>query len=173
MSSPVTTEIAMAASDAGYAVLRFDYRGVGASAGVPSGEAADADEDYFAALAFMEESVEGVIVACGYSWGALAASRVCIAEPRVRKLVLIAPPGAMLDEAALRDWGHPMLVIAGDRDGYAPVDELAQKLASLESAELVVLEGVDHFFMTGLAELGRHTRRWLGDGSDSRGTRSC
>jgi len=163
MDSPVTTEVAMAASDAGYAVLRFNYRGVGASAGTPSSEPEDADEDYYAALAFMEESVEGAILACGYSWGALAASRVCLFEPRVRKLVLVAPPAAMLDHAALGDWGHPILVIAGDRDEYVPLEELEQRLRSIEAAELVVLEGVDHFFMTGLAEVGRHTRRWLGD----------
>ena len=33
MDSPVTTEVALAASDAGYGALRFNYRGVGASAG--------------------------------------------------------------------------------------------------------------------------------------------
>ena len=162
MDSPVTTEIAMAASDCGFAALRFNYRGCGASAGTASGEAEDADEDYYAALAFMEESVEGAILACGYSWGALAASRVCLGEPRVRKLVLVAPPAAMLDHAALADWGHPMLVIAGDRDEHAPQAELEEKLRRVEGAELVVLEGVDHFFMAGLAEVGREVRRWLG-----------
>ncbi len=163
MDSPVTTELAMAASDAGYASLRFNYRGIGASAGVPSGEPEHADEDYYAALAFMEESVEGAILACGYSWGALAAARICLGEPRVRKLVLVAPPAAMLDHAALAEWGYPILVIAGDRDEYVPQGELEEKLRRIEAAELVVLEGVDHFFMAGLAEVGRNTRRWLGD----------
>ena len=78
-------------------------------------------------------------------------------------MTLVAPPAAMLDEAALADWGHPILVIAGDRDEYVPQDELEAKLRRIEAAELVVLEGVDHFFMAGLAEVGRHTRRWLGD----------
>jgi hypothetical protein len=27
--------------------------------------------------------------------------------------------------------------------------------------ELVVLAGVDHFFMAGLVDVGRQTRRWL------------
>lgn len=161
MDSPVTTEIALAASDAGYAALRFNYRGVGASAGTPSGEADDADVDYRAALDFMEESVEGSIVACGYSWGALAASRMCLGSPRIRKLVLVAPPAAMLDGAALAKWGRPILVIAGDQDRFVPIDELKEKLESIKAAELVVLEGVDHFFMNGLANVGRETRRWL------------
>lgn len=161
MDSPVTTEIALAASDAGYAALRFNYRGVSGSAGTPSGEASDADVDYRAALAFMQESVEGAILACGYSWGALAASRICLDSPRVRKLVLVAPPASLLDGDALAAWGHPLLVIAGDRDDYVPIEELEARLGALDAASLVVLEGVDHFFMAGLAEVGRATRDWL------------
>lgn len=162
LDSPVVTELALAASDSGHAALRFDWRGVGASAGAPSGEVADADGDYRAALAFVEESVEGPVLACGYSWGALAAARVGVAARRVRKLVLVAPPPAMLDGEALAAWGRPMLVIAGDRDDYVPEDELRALLEPLAEASLVVLEGVDHFFVSGLADVGRSVRDWLG-----------
>ena len=106
MDSPVATEIALAASDAGLVSLRFDWRGVGGSAGSPSGEPSDADSDYRAALEFMEESVEGPIVACGYSWGALAALRVGSASPRVRRHVLVAPPAQMLDAETLAGLGR-------------------------------------------------------------------
>jgi alpha/beta superfamily hydrolase len=161
MDSPVTTEIALAASDAGYAALRFNYRGVAGSAGTPSGEAEDADVDYRAALDFMQDSVDGAILACGYSWGALAASRIAVVSPRVRKLVLVAPPPAMLDAVALADWNRPILVIAGDQDNFVPIDELNEKLDPIKDVELVVLAGVDHFFMAGLVDVGRQTRRWL------------
>ena len=161
MDSPVTTEVALAASDAGYTALRFNYRGVGGSAGAPSGEADDADADYRAALELMADSVEGGILACGYSWGALAAARMGVGSNRVRKLVLIAPPPAMLDAKALADWGRPLLVIAGDQDNFVPITELKERVESVEKAELAVLEGVDHFFMAGLAEVGRLTRSWL------------
>ncbi len=163
MDSPVATEIALAASDAGFASLRFNWRGVGASAGTPSGETSDADEDYAAALEFVEESVDGGLLACGYSWGALAAARVAPQRKRVRRLVLIAPPPAMLDSARLTEWGRPLLVVAGDRDDYVPEAELRARLADCPRAELVLLEGVDHFFVTGLAEVGRATREWLAD----------
>jgi alpha/beta superfamily hydrolase len=164
MGSPVSTEVAIAASDVGFASLRFDWRGVGGSAGTPSGEVADADRDYRAALDFMQESVEGPIVACGYSWGALAALRVGAASPRTRRLVLVAPPAAMIDADLLASFGRPVLVVAGDRDEYVPVDPLHELLDPLEAAELVVLEGVDHFFMAGLGDLGRCVREWLDRG---------
>jgi hypothetical protein len=161
MESPVATEVGMAASDAGYASLRFNWRGVGASAGSPSGEMQDADVDYRAALEFMQESVEGPILACGYSWGALAASRIGIGSKRVRKLVLIAPPPAMLDSAALAESGLGLLVVAGDCDDYVAIDSLREALDEVAEASLIVLEGVDHFFMTGLADVGRGVRGWL------------
>lgn len=165
MDSPVVTELGLAASDAGHVSLRFNWRGIGGSAGRPSGETADADADCLAALDFMRESVEGPIVACGYSWGALAVFRTCAAAPRVKRLVLVAPPPAMLERAAFERSGRPMLIVAGDRDAYVPLAALESLVEGLERVELAVLPGVDHFFMTGLAELGRRVRSWLGDGA--------
>ncbi len=161
MESPVTTEIALATSDAGFVSLRFDWRGVGGSAGVASGESDDADADYRAALAFMKESVSGPVIGCGYSWGALAAARVAAADPRVQKLILVAPPPAMLDGSRLVESRVSILVIAGDRDQYVPQDALRQTLEGNDRVRLDVLEGVDHFFMTGLAEIGHRIRNWF------------
>lgn len=166
MESPVATEVALAASDSGFGALRFNWRGVGASAGAPSGETDDADDDYRAALAFLEaagaeETGDGPLLAAGYSWGSLAASRVVSECARARRAILIAPPPSMLDTAALAAWGHPILVIAGDRDDFVPIDELRAKLEPIEGVELVVLEGVDHFFMSGLGDVGRACREWL------------
>ena len=163
MDSPVVTELGLAASDSGYVSLRFNWRGVGGSAGQPSGESADADADCLAALEFMRESVEGGIVACGYSWGSLAAFRTCLSAPRVRRLVLVAPPPAMLDRAAFERAARPTLIVVGDRDGYVPLEALEKLVAGLDRVTLTVLPGVDHFFMTGLAELGRRVRSWLAE----------
>lgn len=161
MDSPVATELGLAASDAGYVSLRFNWRGVGASAGRPSGEMADADADTLAALDFMLASVEGGVVACGYSWGSLAVFRTCSEAQRVKKLVLVAPPPSLLDRARLERSGKPTLIVTGDRDDYVPLDELRKLVDGLAQVQLVVLPGVDHFFMLGLLELGRCVRSWL------------
>lgn len=161
MDSPVATEIALAASDQGYVSIRFNWRGVGASAGIPSGQTGHADKDYRAALDFMEESVEGPILVGGYSWGAATAARIAIDRPRVSRLIMVAPPVTMLDEGALKALGKPMLVITGDRDEYVPIDPIRALVDSIDGAELVVLEGVDHFFMAGLADIGRIVRNFL------------
>src|ERR1700752_3812022 len=92
MTSPVVGEVAFGCQRAGCATLRFEWRGVGASAGRPSGDAADADADYAAALAHLADTVTGSLLAAGYSFGAAAALRVAHRHPRVRRLVLVAPP---------------------------------------------------------------------------------
>lgn len=161
MESPVATELGIATSDQGFTSLRFNWRGVGGSAGLRSGEAAHADVDYFAALDFMEESVEGPLVACGYSWGAVTAARVVIQRARVHRLVMVSPPTSMLDGDVLKAFGHPILVIVGDRDEYVPIEPLKEMITGLDGVCLEVLEGVDHFFMAGLADIGRITRDFL------------
>lgn len=161
MDSPVVTEVALALSDAGYVALRFDWRGVGASAGRPSGEVADADVDTRAALDFMQDSVEGPIVAAGYSWGSLAAFRIGIEAARVKRLVLVAPPPSMLDRERLVRAGKRILIVTGDRDDYVPLPALRALVDGVERLELVVLPDVDHFFMSGLQGLGRAVRGWL------------
>ncbi|HEB90016.1 MAG TPA: alpha/beta fold hydrolase [Deltaproteobacteria bacterium] len=161
MESPVTTEIALAMSDVGFVSLRFDWRGVGGSAGIASGESDDADVDYRAALAFMRESVSGPVIACGYSWGALAAARVAPGEPGVQRLVLVAPPPAMLEGSRLADGAMSILVIAGDRDETVPEEALRETFAGNDRVQIDILEGVDHFFMTGLAGIGHRIRNWF------------
>ena len=58
-------------------------------------------------------------------------------------------------------------IVAGDRDEYAPMDELEALASELETAELVelvelvALPGTDHYFMTGLPELGRAAEHFL------------
>lgn len=161
MESPVVTEIAYAAADAGLASLRFDWRGVGGSQGEASGSFDDHADDFAAALRHLSESVPGTLCAAGYSAGAAAAVRAA-AGARVTRLLLVAPPPPMLDAGKLSAFGGRILVVAGDADRIAAPDALRPLLAPLPKVRLEVLPGVDHFFGTGLGALGRIVRSWLG-----------
>jgi len=164
IDSPVVTEIALAMSDGGFGTLRFNWRGVGASAGVPSGEMADADADYRATLEQIAETVSGPLVACGYSFGAVAAVRCATPEPRVTHRVLVAPPPSLLDADALAGFAGKTLILVGEHDALAPAQALAALAAESERIELALVAEADHFFAFGLAEIGKHTARFLGDG---------
>ena len=162
MDSPVANEIAYACERSGFASLRFNWRGVGASAGTPSGETAHAEEDYGAALAQLEQTIPGPIIGCGYSFGAIAALGCAKRSPRVYRLLLVAPPLAALDSAALEAFNGPLLVIAAERDSLAPPAGLESALAARHRAELVVVPQADHFFAAGLAAVGQAICNWLG-----------
>jgi alpha/beta superfamily hydrolase len=161
MDSPVVGEIAYACEKAGFASLCFNWRGVGASAGEPSGEAADADSDYAAALLHLEETVSGPLVAAGYSFGAAAAVRVGAQHPRVRRLLLVSPPPALLATAALEGFRGAVLMLTGEHDAIAPAADLENLAASLPQATFRVVAHADHFFMAGLGEIARALEGWL------------
>jgi hypothetical protein len=162
MDSPVLNELAHACDRAGVATLRFNWRGIGASAGRPSGDPADADADYTAALEQLAATVGGPLVAGGYSFGAATALRCAAAEPRVTKLLLVAPPPVLLDRAALARFPGRTLLLTGDRDTIAPAAALAELAAAGDRIELAVIAEADHFFTAGLAEISTRTRGFFG-----------
>jgi alpha/beta superfamily hydrolase len=165
LESPVLSELAFAAAGMGLASLRFNWRGVGASAGEPSGEGADADADYRSALDQLSETVSGPLIAGGYSFGAAAAVRAAQAGGRVARLLLVAPPPALVAPAAITASGLPALVLVGEYDTIAPARELAAAFERVSHVALHVIPHADHFFLEGLAEIGRLAAAWLDAGS--------
>jgi len=162
MDSPAVNEIAYAARKAGLASLRFNWRGVGASAGAISGEADDADADYRAALQHLLETVPGAAVAAGYSFGAAAAVRIAPGEPRIRRLILLSPPPALLDIDALAAFAGDVLLMVGAEDAIAPPAEIERIASELPRATFAAIPYADHFFAAGLADIARITAAWLG-----------
>jgi hypothetical protein len=161
MDSPVVSEIAWACARAGLASLRFNWRGVGASGGISSGDAEHARADYAAALEQLASTAPGRLLAAGYSFGAAAAVRAAASDPRVRGLVLVAPPPALLDRTALEARPRDVLVITGEHDAIAPAAALEAITHELSSACFVAIEEADHFFGAGLTEVGAAITIWL------------
>jgi alpha/beta superfamily hydrolase len=161
LESPVLSELAFAAARAGLASLRFNWRGVGASAGEPSGAALAADADYGSALDQLAETVAGPLVAGGYSFGSAAAVRAARAGGRIERLLLVAPPPALVAPGAIAASGLRALVLVGEYDTLAPARELAAAFESAPEVALHVIPHADHFFGEGLAEIGRIAAEWL------------
>jgi alpha/beta superfamily hydrolase len=154
LEHPVISELAYALYKAGIASLRFNWRGVGASQGVITGDAKAADQDYLAAVEQVYETTGAPVIAAGYSFGAATALRAGLCEPRIAELILIAPPVQMIESLALDEFRGPVHVIVGGRDAYAPLGPLSALLEGLPNANLDVIPKADHFFAThGLAEL--------------------
>ena len=160
MESPVVREVARACQRAGIASLCFNWRGVGASAGTPSADSVSADADYRAALEFLLASGPLPLVACGYSFGSLAAARAAQRLPTIGRLVLIAPPTSMLDAEAICAFPGEIFLAAGTADEWVDGAVLADVARQAMAAHLELIADGDHFFTHGLEELGRTLGRW-------------
>src|SRR5216684_5902399 len=106
----------------GWATLRFNFRGVGASEGEHGGGVGEA-ADAAAAIKFLTEQPgvqsDGAILA-GYSFGAMAAMAAAPSISNLAALTLIALPVQMIDASALDKFPHPIILAVGDRDEYCP-----------------------------------------------------
>jgi alpha/beta superfamily hydrolase len=159
MDNPVVIRAGEVAQAAGYATLRFNFRGVGASEGTHDKGQGERD-DVRAALATLAARLPsgrpiGVI---GYSFGAHAAARAT--RPGEAPLGLIAPPLGMYDFGFLGRGAGPVLLAAGTRDDYCPV-ELLHRLAETTGAQERLIQGADHFFFGKLYPLGEAIGAWL------------
>jgi len=146
LDHPVVALVADELARTGMATLAFNWSGVGSSGGDVSGDPGQADADYTAALdELARRGGAPPIVAAGYSFGAAAALRLA---DRVDRLVLVAPPVALLGAEDLERCERPVTVLLGDADIYAPVDVASALMPKQPDARLVILPGTDHFFST-------------------------
>jgi uncharacterized protein len=159
MDNPVVVRIAEVARDEGLSTLRFNFRGVGRSAGIHGGGDGER-EDVAAALALLHSRLpaQSRLGLAGYSFGAWVAARA-VATGLVA-LALIAPPLTMLDFDGLHAASGDVLLIAGTRDAYCPVPRLHELASRIPRAQTVIVEGADHFFFGKLFPLGETIREW-------------
>jgi uncharacterized protein len=163
MENPVVVRAAEVSQEAGLATLRFDFRGVGASTGTFDDGRGEQD-DLAAALDHLGRTVPAgaPVAAGGYSFGAAVAARVAMRRP-LAGLALIAPALAMptlADLGNLAAFEGPMLVVAGTRDQYCPLDALERLARAVPRATVRTVDGADHFFFGKLYPLGEIVREW-------------
>ena len=146
-------------------VLRFNFRGVGRSAGSFS-DGPGEQEDFRAALAFMMARYPDVkrIWCGGMSFGSWVALTVGAEEPDVTALIGIACPVNNYDYSAVVAARKPTFLIHGERDELIPLQEIRRFYALLsEPKELVVIDGADHLFDGKVSEVGEAIEDLLQD----------
>ncbi len=154
MHNKVVHRVAATLHETGATTLRFNFRGVGRSAGRFDQGRGELD-DARAALAWLKRHLPGrPLLVAGFSFGAGVAARLAAASGEVGRLVLVAPPVAAMDFADLRISSVPKLVVQGTRDEHCPVTELEPEFAAwAEPKHLVKIEGATHFFDRQLGDL--------------------
>jgi alpha/beta superfamily hydrolase len=164
MGNNVVVALAEAFAAAGFAVLRFNFRGVGRSTGHYA-EGIGEQGDARAALAWLS-SQPGIaadrLFLAGYSFGARVTLAVASTDPRVRGFIVVAPPVLRGDWPAVESSLGPKIFLCGDRDPYAPPEVLTGMVHSLpEPKRLIVFPDTDHFFVGQERGLAQHAVKLL------------
>ena len=156
LHNKVVHRVASALHGIGGVTLRFNFRGVGRSAGAFDQGRGEL-EDARAALDWLRARLPGTsLTVAGFSFGAWVAARLAAAEPAVERLVLVAPPVAGDDFAVMRTSPVPKLVLQGTADVTCPLATLQPEFATwAEPRRLRTVEGATHFFDRRLGELER------------------
>jgi len=137
------------------AVLRFNFRGVGASDGQWDGGLGEQD-DFVAGIELAAATYPGVdLWAGGFSFGAWIALCRGVADPRITTLLAIAPPVGRYDFTDVAKSQKPMHFIHGELDELIPVAQMrAQYQEISEPRTLAVIDGANHLFDGKVAEVG-------------------
>jgi uncharacterized protein len=149
MENSVVRALADAFTATGFAVLRFNFRGVGGSTG-HYGEGIGEQEDIKGALTWL--AAQPMIDAnrlflAGYSFGARVMLAVAAVDPRVHGFIAVAPPTFHGARPSLEAGRGPKVFICGELDPYAAPEMLRIWVDRLpEPKRLVILPGTDHFF---------------------------
>jgi alpha/beta superfamily hydrolase len=155
MHTKVVFQGAKALVRIGCAVLRFNFRGVGRSAGAWDGGRGEKD-DYRAALDFFASRYpEADLWAAGFSFGSYVAMTCGAEDDRVCALIGIAPPVDRYDYAVVRQSPKPKFIIHGERDELIPLRAVREFYARLdEPKELVEIDRANHLFDGQASEVG-------------------
>ncbi|MGH8443911.1 MAG: alpha/beta hydrolase, partial [Solimonas sp.] len=155
MSNKVTYTLASCAQKAGAYALRFNFRGVGRSAGPHDEGRGETGDVIFLAGWLRERLPDAPLLLAGFSFGAWVSSHAAARVDPVA-LVSIAPPFARYRALAPPPSSPhcPWLVVQGTDDevvGYAETVQALKEFAP--SPQLVTMDGVGHFFHNRLSDL--------------------
>lgn len=156
MNNKVVTTLARVFRDAGMPVLRFNFRGAGASEGLHDQGRGEID-DLLAVLVWLrgQHGIRRVSLA-GFSfgaWVAIAVTERWPADLALERLVLVAPPVHYDGFDRLHPPPHT-LVLVGDSDEVVDPEAMqAWALSRQPPCDLKVFQGASHFFHGRLTDL--------------------
>jgi alpha/beta superfamily hydrolase len=153
MTNKVVTTLERALRELGLATVRFNFRGVGASAGSFDDGVGETDDALAVARWLRAVRPRDRLWLAGFSFGSYVATRVAGLLP-VDQLITVAPAVTKWDFRVLPIPACPWLVIQGETDEVIAADEVYKFIAATQPRpDLVRFPDTGHFFHGRLAEL--------------------
>jgi len=165
MHNRVVYRTAKAFLAGGAHVLRFNFRGVGASRGGYDGGIGE-QADAAAALAFLQaQHPQEVLVVAGFSFGSWVGFQAALRCPQVRGLLGVGVPTFRFDFSFLHRVTLPKWIIQGDADEFGPAADVEALLARCQEPKgRTFIPRANHFFdehQTELADALAAAVAWL------------
>jgi alpha/beta superfamily hydrolase len=153
MDTPLVTALADALAARGLSTVRFNFRGIDGSGGVPTGGARE-HEDVAAVARWVADAGAPRVALIGYSFGALMAARALADGAGADAYAAVGFPTTILGHEPARvaaverllDRRLPSLFLAGDADQFCELERIAGWIAARPWAKQEVLAGRGHFF---------------------------
>lgn len=163
MHNKVVYRMARAARRSGAAVLRFNFRGVGASSGTYDGGRGEQD-DLRAVVRYMHDRHAGIpLVVGGFSFGSCTSLRVACGHPSVEGVIAVGTPTDLADLEFLRTCGCPKHFVQSTRDEYGSQESMQRAFETAAPPKRITwVEARDHFFDGALDALERAVQSALG-----------
>ena len=152
MNNAITYQLFYMFAKRGFAVLRFNFRGVGRSQGDfdhGEGELSDA-----ASALDWVQTIHPDARACwvaGFSFGAWIGMQLLMRRPEIEGFISIAPQPNIYDFSFLAPCPSSGLIVHGDQDKVAPPKDVQTLVDKLKTQKGIVVEqqimpGANHFF---------------------------
>jgi alpha/beta superfamily hydrolase len=164
MHTKVVFQAAKALTRIGCVVLRFNFRGVGRSAGTWDNGRGEMD-DYRAAVDFVSARYpELELWAAGFSFGSYIAMTAGADDDRMCALIGIAPPVNRYEYASVKLSTKPKFIVHGESDELIPLKAVREFYARLQDPkELVEIDRANHLFEGQASEVGDALEELLTD----------
>jgi alpha/beta superfamily hydrolase len=154
MENKVVTTLAKTFAELGFVALRFNFRGVGDSAGAFDDGEGETEDALAVAHHARQEYGHLPLALAGFSFGAYVQAKAA-QHLHPRHLVLIAPAVGRFEMPHVP---HSTLLIHGEQDDVVPLADVMH-WARPQHLPVVVLPGAEHFFhgrLNQLREVVRH-----------------
>lgn len=151
MQNKVVTTLAKVFKTLGIPSLRFNFRGVGRSAGLYDAGLGESDDMLDLAELCQEALPQVKLFFAGFSFGSFVAYRAA-SQVAHDLLLTVAPPVNHFDFTAFPDNPKPWILVQGDHDEVIPAD-VVLKFAQTRDISVLYFTETGHFFHGKLIEL--------------------
>jgi hypothetical protein len=153
LDNKVVYSLARSFHDLGLPTIRFNFRGVGKSAGSYADGLGETDDAVAVVAAGREKWPDAALWLAGFSFGGAVAIRAA-AQTSPERLVAVAPAIKRVSVADVPPPACPWLIVQGDADELVDHREVLEWAAELGNPpQVALLPGVGHLFHGKLNEL--------------------